>query len=217
MLQETILGLALFYKNYSDIYFPVRLDQRGRLYCNPSFLNYQSNELSKALLLFSNPGVLHKIDMSSIKYLKVYRANCYGGTLSKSSISSKIQWVDNHLEDIVNYDNDILLSKAKDKLLFLSFCIEFKRFYKTFYNTILKFHIHLPIQLNATCNGFQHMALLSNEGTLLKKLNLISSNKDKKDSYNYNPHDFYSFLLYKILDYLEDKLNKGEFNDKKRR
>lgn len=47
--------------------------------------------------------------------------------------------------------------------------MEFKR-----YDEYLKdenmydFNTYLPIQLYATCNGFQHMALLSNETTLFK-------------------------------------------------
>ena len=65
--------------------------------------------------------------------------------------------------------NHKLLLKAKDKLLFLSFCIEYKRFIEFFNNEDTKmFYIFLPIQLDATCNKFQHMALLSNEKTLFK-------------------------------------------------
>ena len=61
VLQETILGLADYYRKFSKIYFPVRLDKRGRLYCSSNYLNYQSNELSKALLLFAYPGTILKI------------------------------------------------------------------------------------------------------------------------------------------------------------
>lgn len=59
-LQETILSMANFYKKFPYIYFPVRLDQRGRLYCSPSYLNYQSSELAKALLLFGEPGIVER-------------------------------------------------------------------------------------------------------------------------------------------------------------
>lgn len=66
--------------------------------------------------------------MDSITYLKAYGANCYGGNISKMSIKSKIEWVDKNHKNILDYDNGILLNKAKDKLLFLSFCMEFKRY-----------------------------------------------------------------------------------------
>ena len=175
-LQETILGLAEFYKNFSDIYFPVRLDIRGRVYCTSTYLTYQSSELSKALLLFSTPGIINKKDLTSIKYLEFYGVNCFGK--DKMSDSAKSKWTKDNLEDIIDYDNGILLNKAKDKLLFLAFCMEYKRYMEFLNNeTAYEFHSYLPIQLDATCNGFQHLALLSNEETLFKELNLIVDEK----------------------------------------
>lgn len=76
-LQETIIGLAEFYKNFPAIYFPVRMDQRGRVYCSNTYLNYQSSELAKALLLFSVPGEIDKNDTNSIKFLEYYGVNCF--------------------------------------------------------------------------------------------------------------------------------------------
>jgi DNA-directed RNA polymerase len=91
LLQETILGIAQFFSNFDVFYFPIRLDQRGRLYCSPHFFNYQSNELSKALILFETPGVIKRDDLSSINYLKTYGANCFGGTIGKQSSALKLQ------------------------------------------------------------------------------------------------------------------------------
>jgi len=48
----------------------VTLDQRGRLYCSSGLFNCQSNQLSRALLLFANPGTIQKTDTNSIMYLK---------------------------------------------------------------------------------------------------------------------------------------------------
>lgn len=70
VLQETILEIVNFFKNINEIYFPVRLDQRGRLYTGPNYFNYQSNQLSRALLLFAKPGIITRADLSSIGYLK---------------------------------------------------------------------------------------------------------------------------------------------------
>lgn len=45
--QEYILKIADLYKEFNSIYFPVKLDHRGRLYCVPAYFNYQSSDLAK--------------------------------------------------------------------------------------------------------------------------------------------------------------------------
>lgn len=65
------MDTAEFYSNSSELYFPVRLDQGGRRYCRPRFLNYQSNELAKSLFLLAITGIITKDKPESIKSLKV--------------------------------------------------------------------------------------------------------------------------------------------------
>lgn len=216
ILQESILDIAEFYRKFSRIYFPLKLDQRGRIYCSPSYLNYQSNVLSKALLIFAEPGIINKNNLDSIVYIKCYGANSFGtGGLSKQSVSSKLNWVDKNLNNIIDYKNGKLVSKAKDKLLFLSFCMEFKRYHEFLEDeNQMEFYTYLPIQLDATCNGFQHMALLSNEDTLFKELNLVSSNDNKpRANIDTKPNDFYDFLLHKLLNFFSSKIDNNELID----
>lgn len=88
---EFVLKIANLYKEFNSIYFPVKLDHRGRLYCLPSYFNYQSSSLAKSLLLFSIPGIINKSDLNSSSYLKSYGANCFVGVIAKSSLESKCQ------------------------------------------------------------------------------------------------------------------------------
>ena len=207
LLQESILQIANFFRTFSKIYFPVRLCQRGRLYCTP---NYQGNKLCKALILFARPGTILRdendngIDGSGISYMKCYGANSYGGKIAKKSIKDKENWVNDNEYDIVNYDKSDILLGAKDKLLFLAFCMEYKRYYYIIQSEeSRKFMSYLPIQLDASCNGLQHIALLSGEKELYEVLNLTES-KDKDPSI---PNDFYSYLLTKVLQYFKDVLS----------
>jgi DNA-directed RNA polymerase len=63
------------------------------------------------------------------------------------------------------------------------------------------FETHLPIQLDATCNGFQHLALLCNERSLFKTLNLTSKEPKSLDN---KPEDFYTYILLLVKKYLKD-------------
>lgn len=200
VLQEFILNIANLYKNFNSIYFPVKLDHRGRLYCIPAYFNYQSSDLAKALILFSMAGIINKNNLDGIKYLKAYGVHCFGGDISKGSLASKERWVDENLDNIVNYDNGILVNKAKEKLLFIAFCIEYKRF-NLFLNdeNLIEFSTYLAIQLDATCNGFKHLSLLSQESQLYDELNLTNKGK--------YPKHFYNFLLHKVHTYLKDELD----------
>jgi len=59
--------------------------------------------------------------------------------------------------------------------LFTAFCFEYTRFLESLNNTSAYFETHLPIQLDATCNGYQHLSLLSLDHDLAKELNLTKS------------------------------------------
>lgn len=90
-LQNYILNIAEVYKSVPHIYFPVRLDQRTRLYCVTDFFNYQSSDLAKSLLCFANYGTIYKYDVEGIKYFKAYGAMLFDGDLAKKSINHRVQ------------------------------------------------------------------------------------------------------------------------------
>ena len=200
VLQEFVINIAQTYSNVSEIYFPVKLDNRGRIYTVPSYFNYQSTELAKALISFAIPGTIHRNDDKAIEYLKAYGANCFGNGLDKKSYTKKLEWIENNKDNILNYHNSPLLNVADDKFLFLAFCIEMNRFYRFLsQDSIHVFKTYLPIQLDGTCNGFQHLALLSNETDVFGKLNLLESTKNK------DPEDFYKHILEQLYIYILNK------------
>jgi DNA-directed RNA polymerase len=90
LLEMKTLEIALIFKDLNEIYFPVRLDFRGRVYPVVDFLNYQGTDLAKSLLVFSKGEKIYKPDIESIKYLLIYGANCYGNGLNRKSIEEKL-------------------------------------------------------------------------------------------------------------------------------
>lgn len=66
------------------------------------------------------------------------------------------------------------------------------------------FKTDLAIQLDASCNGYQHLSLLTREKDIFKPLNLVKS--DKNDA----PQDFYLFILDKINQFIDECIKNGE-------
>jgi hypothetical protein len=213
--EKNILGIAKLYSNVDRFYFPLFYDWRGRIYNDCSYLNYQSSSLAKALLMFADGKsmkVINKFDLpNSLEFiglpdlgfksdfwLKIYGANCFGNgngdeknlnnlKLDKLPYKDRILWIENHHSDIISLNPDFW-NQADQELLFLAFCYEYKAYYEDPENFIT----HLPIQLDATCNGLQHLSVMSANSKLAQLVNLLPNSEDQ------NPFDLYSVVLAEI-------------------
>jgi len=67
-----------------------------------------------------------------------------------------------------------LIFQANEPLLFLACCFELKGYYEDPNNFISQ----LPIYLDATCNGLQHLSSMINDTNLAKYVNIIKSGRD---------------------------------------
>lgn len=56
-----ILQIANIKKKIT-IYFPVKLDQTGRIYCINCYFYYKANDLAKSLLLFNKSDIIQRND-----------------------------------------------------------------------------------------------------------------------------------------------------------
>lgn len=163
----------------NPFYLPMFIDWRGRFYTYAKGLTYQSNEFTRCLIMF-NEGV--KLDNNGLKSLKIYLANCYG--LKKLSLVNRLNWVDDNINKIIDIDSKFWFS-AKEPFLFLSAALEYKDYLDDPDNFISK----LPVYIDATCNGLQHMALMMNDLNLGKYVNILkSSDMDL-------PNDIYEVMV----------------------
>lgn len=207
-LEENILGIAFLYRDVPEFFIPVRIDNRGRLYCQTNYLHYQSVELAKAIISFSKKEKVSKSDTRSIDYLKIFGANCFGNKIDKSSFEQRVSWVNDNHENIMDFNNGILIQKAKNKLLFIAFCFEYRNYINSLKNSKTYFYTQLPIQLDATCNGYQHLAMLIGDEKLGIDLNLGES------TWKELPHDFYYSVILFLKRYFERKVLEISKNEK---
>lgn len=194
-LEKNILGLANLYRLVDQFFFTISLDWRGRLYSESTYLNFQGNDLSKALILFKNGKI---INTEGVHYLKIYGANLYGN--NKLSFMDRTKWIDENIENILNMDLDFI-NKADKKFLFIAFCFE----YKNYLSNPTEFKTHLPILLDASCNGMQHLSAMIGDSVIAKNVNLLENDPYLK------PYDFYTFCL-KLVKNKLDSIDPNDVN-----
>lgn len=156
-------------KSYSKLNIPIYIstnsDWRGRIYTQSFFITYQGDDLSSALLMFYEGEILTD---KGLYYLYIYGANCYNdNNISKKSYKDRINWVKNNYDKIINLDINFIM-KAESMFLFTSFCLAIKDIH---FNN--KSKVYLPVFLDATCSGIQHLAALLKDIDIGKKVNLI--------------------------------------------
>jgi DNA-directed RNA polymerase len=174
-IKSKIVQIAQNYKDYDSIYFTWQVDFRGRIYPVQALLNPQGESLSKALLEFSEKKPLKK---DGLKWLKIHGANSYG--VDKVSFNERIKWVDKHQDDIVAVAKskkpfDIeFLNSADKKFEFLAFCYE----YSAYLENPDEFKSSLPVAVDGSNNGFQHIATLLRDSDGARKVNVLPSDDD---------------------------------------
>jgi DNA-directed RNA polymerase len=162
-----ILVMSRKFEAYPSIWFPTFLDFRGRMYTQVKFLNPQGCDLSKGLLTFSNavePGE------SGMYWLKVHTANSFG--VDKVSYADRVAWVDENMARIRAVGADPLAERwwmeADAPFQFLAACFAL---------------VHpedaacLPVKMDGSCNGIQHLAAMTRDQVAGALVNLVPGDK----------------------------------------
>lgn len=175
------LSVAKTFKN-KQFYFPHHFDFRGRVYATPQYLSPQGSDLSKSLLEFANPVKLGK---DGLKWLKIHTANCAG--VDKVSIDDRVKWFDDNIDKIKSVGSDPLASimhwaNIKDTpMQFVAACIDVTKALQS--ADPEEYESRLPVTVDGSCNGIQHLAALSRDSVAGEMVNLVNLPK---------PSDIYS-------------------------
>ena len=208
LLIDKLLWVADEYDQYPEHYYPLQYDFRGRVCCVPIFLNYQGNDLAKALLLFADGKPLGTPE--ALDKLKIHGANMYG--MDKKTLKERVKWVDDNEQAILatardphNHYDFWAKPSVSEPYQFLAFCFEYEEYKSS--RQGLDFITHLSCFSDCTNSGLQIFSGMLRDEVGGKATNLTAEE---------TPQDVYQEVANKTLEYLnkkEDSLLKRMWSD----
>ncbi|MCP4899862.1 MAG: hypothetical protein GY906_23080 [bacterium] len=166
------LALSADYSQHEQIWFPYEIDFRGRVYPVSMDLHPQANDLGRALLRF---GEAKSLGDEGLYWLCIHIANCYGE--DKASLSERFEWTRSRLDDLDWFAQDPLdyleFWQGADKpWQFLAGCFELRE--AMAHPTSPRDYLTtLPIDLDGTCNGLQHLSSLGHDTQAAAAVNML--------------------------------------------
>jgi DNA-directed RNA polymerase len=161
-------------------------DFRGRIYPNTAYLHEQSSDNSKGIILLDEPTALG--DMGAY-WLGVHTSNMWGN--DKVSLDDRATWPEQNFSDIVSYAADPMINtgwmEADKPFCFLACCFEWALIQDWCERgeSIEDFPSCLPIYVDGSNNGVQHLAAMSKDEEVAPLVNLVPQDL---------PGDVYMFI-----------------------
>jgi DNA-directed RNA polymerase len=193
---DKVVLVAQDMADYPSIWFPKVIDFRGRVYDLPLFLKPQGDDLSKGILEFGNGKALGE---GGGYWLAIHGANTYG--VDKVPLDDRVEWVLQNEEAILRVAEDPIgerfWTQADKPFQFLAFCYEWAAAREAGDG----FVSHLPIAMDGSCNGLQHLSAMLRDPIGGAAVNLLPSER---------PSDIYSVVLKVAVADLEGKAKGGD-------
>lgn len=191
---HTLIDIAKEYREYAHIYFPQRLDFRGRMYPAPSLLNPQGSDFAKGLLTFADAKPLGK---DGPEWLAIHLANSYG--VDKVTFDERIAWVTANEGRIVATAreplSDLWWTEADKPWQFFAACVEWAAM-RNHPSGPEDYPSSLPVVVDGSCNGIQLFSLAMRDEVAGAQVNCVPLAK---------PADIYQA----VADRLTEKLCGG--------
>jgi len=200
---QTALDLAHKLAREEEFYYGWHCDFRGRMYPVQSGLTPQGTELEKALLEFANAVPI--TDEGGEMWLAIHGANSWGedtpyGKADKLPFDLRHKWVLENTKKIVACAEDPIATtwwrQAGDPWLFLAFCFEWAAYREHGYG----YESRLPVSIDGTCNGLQHLSAMTRDYEGAKAVNLVPADR---------PEDIYGDVAERTMAKLRNSVQDG--------
>jgi DNA-dependent RNA polymerase len=161
------VAVAEAFLGRDNFWLPIRCDFRGRFVHQCNF-NYTRSDPVRSLFMFADGKPIG----TSISWLEIAIANAHGGV--KGTWRDRLDWVAHRREMIKACAADLRLIwtgngiEAKERYQFAAACAE----YVAADTHGADYSTHLPVWLDASSNGLQHLALMRRDSDLAEMVNL---------------------------------------------
>ena len=209
----------------ADVFYQyLDTDWRGRFYYIEPFLNFQGSDTARGLLNFARGKPMTD---SGLQWLAIHTASVFNMSYSideipdwceadykahlnkegldnisvdKMTLEDRIQWTNEYMDDIIDAGRRSTLSSDAEKpVSFLAACVEWYDYHEATLDN--RIHIsHLPIPIDGSNNGWQHLGAISKDQHTGSLVGLIPVEIQK---------DFYVQTAKQLIDICEDERLSG--------
>ena len=183
----------------ATFFLPWKADYRGRIYGETPFLTPQGGDTQRALMEFAEGRALDDAGANALavhgaRLLKREVLGADGRTLAAMRA-----WAAKNADLIATAADaplvcDWWLRVSNDPLQFLAFCRAYTDWWRD--RGAL---VHLPVQIDGTCNGLQHIAAITGDKDMAAAVNVLPGEPDAL------PRDLYDELAQAVGKWLADK------------
>jgi hypothetical protein len=157
--RQIILNEADQLSTLDHFYMPIHLDSRGRAYQGRGILTYVGgNDTARGLLEFARG---ERLDDAGLGWLAWHAGQMWGKEVSRDlPFGNGTAWLSDNYSDLMRCWWD-----ADEPVQFLGAILAFR-------DACAGKPVHLPVRVDASCSGLQHLALLARDTDLAKIVNL---------------------------------------------
>lgn len=179
-------------------YFPHQIDLRSRAYPVPGEVQPQAEDMSRALLEFGRGKPLGE---RGAFWLAVQLANLYGHKVDKLPLAARAEWVREHQARILDsashpLEGAMFWAGAEKRWRFLAATLEWAGYVAEGAGYVS----HLPIAMDGTCNGMQHLSALGRDPVGGAWTNLVPNDE---------PRDLYQEVANRLEAFVDEDAKNG--------
>ena len=214
---RAILEKAKELASWDEFYQYVDLDWRGRVYYCENFFNYQGNDLARGLMMFSEGKPLGS---EGNFWLAVHTASSFNQSYSideipswcefdyrtyldsqgltdisvdKMTLEDRARWTLENMESILSNGSLGGLPDCEKPVVFLACCLEWVKIEE--FGDSHAYICHLPIPIDGTNNGWQHLGAMSQDEVTGDLVGLIPGDV---------PKDFYVTTAKRLVELMPE-------------